>query len=78
LRNAVCRWWNWDITIERSVPLTLQYTNLDTTLQFQDDPSVPGTDNLLLTSTTHGRYMTTNNNGTTPPRQIGVTLRLDF
>jgi hypothetical protein len=38
-----------------------------------------GTDNLLLTSTTHGRYTTTNNNiGTTPPRQIGITLRLDF
>ena len=29
-----------------------------------------GTDNLLLTSTTHGRYTTTNTNiGTTPPRQ---------
>ena len=48
-------------------------------LQFQDDPSVPGVDNLLLTSTTHARYTTTNNNiGTTPPRQIGITLRLDF
>jgi hypothetical protein len=41
--------------------------------------SVPGVDNLLLTSTTHARYTTTNNNiGTTPPRQIGITLRLDF
>jgi hypothetical protein len=57
----------------------VQYTNLDTNLTFQDDSSVPGTDNLLLTSTTHGRYTTTNNNtGTTPPRQIGITLRLDF
>lgn len=34
---------------------------------------------LLLTSTTHGRDTFTNNNiGTTPPRQIGITLRLDF
>ena len=42
-------------------------------------PSVPGIDNLLLTSTTHGRYTSTNNNiGTTPPRQIGITLRPDF
>ena len=57
----------------------VQFTNLDTTLNFQDDPSVPGIDNLLLTSTTHGRYTSTNNNiGTTPPRQIGITLRLDF
>jgi hypothetical protein len=57
----------------------VQYTNLDTTLNFQDDPSVPGIDNLLLTSTTHARYTSTNNNiGTTPPRQIGLTLRLDF
>jgi hypothetical protein len=57
----------------------VQYTNLDTTLNFQDDPTVPGIDNLLLTSTTHARYTSTNNNiGTTPPRQIGLTLRLDF
>jgi len=57
----------------------VQFTNLDTTLNFQDDPSVPGIDNLLLTSTSHGRYTSTNNNiGTTPPRQIGLTLRLDF
>jgi hypothetical protein len=57
----------------------VQFTNLDTTLNFQDDPGTPGIDNSLLTSTTHGRYTSTNNNiGTTPPRQIGVTLRLDF
>ena len=57
----------------------VQFTNLDTTLNFQDDPSVPGIDNLLLTSTTTGRYTSTANNiGTTPPRQIGLTLRLDF
>ena len=38
-----------------------------------------GTDDLLLTSTTHGRYTTTANNlGTTPRRQIGITVRLDF
>ena len=57
----------------------VQFTNLDTNLTFQDDPAVPGVDNLLLTSTEHGRYTSTNNNiGTTPPRQIGITLRLDF
>lgn len=57
----------------------VQFTNLNTALTFQDDPAVPGLDNLLLTSTQHGRYTTANNNiGTTPPRQIGVTLRLDF
>ena len=37
-----------------------------------------GTDN-LLTSRTHGRYTTSADNiGTTPPRQIGNTVRLDF
>lgn len=57
----------------------VQFTNLDTTMNFQDDPSVPGIDNLLLTSTTHGRYTFTNSNiGTTPPPQIGIMLRLDF
>ena len=52
---------------------------MNTDLQFQDDPNVPGLDNLLLTSTDHGRYTTTNNNiGDHPPRQFGVTFRLDF
>jgi hypothetical protein len=81
-----------DVTLDRFQPLKVtevplapaisnmvQFTNLNTDLQFQDDPSVPGVDNLLLASTTHARYTTTNNNiGTTPPRQIGITLRLDF
>jgi hypothetical protein len=57
----------------------VQFTNLNTGLTFQDDPAVPGLDNLLITSTTHGRYTTANNNiGTTQPRQFGLTLRLDF
>ena len=51
----------------------VQFTRMVTNLQFQDDPTVPGMDNLRLNSTTHGRY-----DQTTPPRQIGVTLRLDF
>ena len=38
-----------------------------------------GTDNPLVTSTTYGRYTTTAINiGTAPPRQIGITVRLDF
>ena len=38
-------------------------------------PSGTGT----VSGTVTARYTTTNNNiGTTPPRQIGITLRLDF
>jgi len=36
---------------------TPQFTTLNTALTFQEDPSVPGLDNLLLTSTAHGRYV---------------------
>jgi hypothetical protein len=58
---------------------TVQFTNLNTTLTFQDDPNVPGVDNLLLTSTQHGRYTAPPNQmGTNPPRQFGLTVRLDF
>lgn len=53
-----------------------QFTNLNTTLQFADDPNVPGTDSLRLNSTEAGRY--TGNPGVNPPRQFGLTLRLDF
>lgn len=35
------------------------------------------TNDLLLTSTTHRNSTTANNIGTTPPRQIGITVRLD-
>ena len=52
---------------------TPQFTTLNTALTFRDDPSVPGLDNLLLTSTTHGRYTSAN-----PPREFGVTFRVDF
>jgi hypothetical protein len=56
-----------------------EFTNLNTTLTFQDDPNVPGLDNLLLTSTNHGRYTQPNNGtGTNPPRQFGVMARLEF
>jgi hypothetical protein len=85
--------WNWDLTLARrfavkaisrqaQVRLQLQlynifnaaeFTTMNTTLTFQDDPSVPGLDNLLLTSTNHGRYTAAN-----PPRQFGLTVRLDF
>jgi hypothetical protein len=86
--------WNWDLTLARRFPIpqlggnaqarvqlqlynvfnTAQFTNMNTALTFQDDPTVPGLDNLLLTSTNHGRYVTSTN----PPRQFGITLRLDF
>jgi hypothetical protein len=52
---------------------TPQFTTLSTGLTFADDPNVPGVDNLVLTSTTHGRYTASN-----PPRQFGITARLDF
>ena len=52
---------------------TPQFTTLNTGLTFQDDPNVPGLDNLLLTSTNHGRYTASN-----PPREFGVTFRVDF
>jgi len=57
---------------------TPEFTNISTALQFADDPNVPGVDNNLLTSTNAGRYVTSNNAGTNPPRQFGVTLRLEF
>jgi hypothetical protein len=86
-------WWNWDVTVARNfrVPQLgrdatlklqlqlynifnlVQFTTMNTNLTFQDDPAVPGVDNLLLTSTTHGRYT-----AAIPPRQFGVTVRLDF
>ena len=52
---------------------TAQFTTLNPTLQFLDDPNVPGVDNLLFQSTTHGRYTAAN-----PPREFGVTFRVDF
>ncbi|MCC7042337.1 MAG: hypothetical protein IT183_00605, partial [Acidobacteria bacterium] len=51
----------------------VQFTSMNTGLTFQDDPNVPGLDNLLLTSTNHGRYT-----AAIPPRSFGITLRLDF
>lgn len=58
---------------------TAQFTNLDTALTFQDDPNVPGVDNLRLTNTTAARYIVPNNGtGANPPREFGLTIRLDF
>jgi len=57
---------------------TREFTNLSTGLAFQDDPAVAGLDNNLLTSTTHGRYTQGNGAGTNPPRQFGVTIRMEF
>jgi hypothetical protein len=91
LRNP--GWWNWDVTFARRFPVPalgpdaqvrlqlqlynifnlVQFTSMNTGLSFQDDPNVPGLDNLVLTSTTHGRYTQA-----IPPRQFGVTFRLDF
>jgi hypothetical protein len=50
-----------------------QFTTMNTTLQFADDPNVPGTDSLRLNSTQQGRYTAGN-----PPRYFGITARLDF
>ena len=52
---------------------SVQFTSMNTNLQFQDDPAVPGLDNLLLTSTNHGRYT-----AAIPPRQFGITVRFEF
>lgn len=43
------------------------------TLAFQDDPAVPGLDNLLITTVNPFRYT-----AAIEPRQFGVTFRLDF
>jgi hypothetical protein len=51
----------------------VQFTTMNTTLQFRDDPNVPGTDNLILNTTNPGRYT-----AAIEPRQFGVTFRLDF
>ncbi len=58
---------------------TPQFTTLNTGLTFQDDPSVPGVDSLLQTSTNVGRYtVPAGGTGTNPPREFGVTFRVDF
>ena len=91
LRNP--GFWNWDLTLQRRFPIkaagrqmqarlqlqlynvfnTPQFNTLNTTLTFQDDPNVPGTDSLLLQSTLQGRYTASN-----PPREFGVTFRVDL
>ena len=87
-------YWNHDLTLARRFPFTkgartvnarvqlqlynifntAEFTTMSTGLSFADDPNVPGVDSLLLTSTTAGRYVTNTN----PPRQFGLTVRLDF
>jgi hypothetical protein len=51
----------------------VQFTTMNTQLQFRDDPNVPGTDNLILNTVNPGRYT-----AAIEPRQFGVTFRLDF
>jgi hypothetical protein len=51
----------------------VQFTTMNTALQFRDDPNVDGTDNLILNTTNPGRYT-----AAIEPRQFGVTFRLDF
>ncbi|MEO7274789.1 MAG: hypothetical protein ABIX28_09090, partial [Vicinamibacterales bacterium] len=51
----------------------VQFTTTNTALAFQDDPSVPGVDNLLLTTVNPFRYT-----AAIEPRQFGVTFRMDF
>jgi hypothetical protein len=51
----------------------VQFTSMNTALQFRDDPNVPGTDNLILNTTNPFRYT-----AAIEPRQFGVTFRLDF
>ena len=52
---------------------TPQFNQLNTALTFQDDPNIPGTDSLLLQTNPWGRYTAAN-----PPREFGITFRVDF
>jgi hypothetical protein len=84
LRNP--SWTNWDVTLAKRIPLPVgkngqarlqfqaynvfnqvQFTTIATNMQFT------GPNNSVLNSTNTGRYTQT-----TPPRQLGLTLRLDF
>jgi hypothetical protein len=51
----------------------VQFTDMNTQLQFRDDPNVDGTDNLILNTANPFRYT-----AAIEPRQFGVTFRLDF
>jgi hypothetical protein len=84
LRNP--SWSNWDVTLARRIPLHIgkgggarlqfqafnifnqvQFTTLNAAYTFT------GANNSVINSTQTGRYT-----ATTPPRQIGLTMRLDF
>jgi hypothetical protein len=84
LRNP--SWSNWDLTLAKRVPLPIgkdgharvqfqaynvfnqvQFTTLDFNYVFS------GTNNSVNSRSTTGRYT-----ATTPPRQLGLTMRLDF
>jgi len=85
LRNP--SWSNWDLTIARRFAVSqlgrnaaarlqmqlynvfnqVEWTTMNTTMQFN------GTNNVNLNSTQTGLYTAVN-----PPRQFGITLRLDF
>jgi hypothetical protein len=84
LRNP--SWSNWDVTFARRVPLHLgksgqarlqfQVFNIFNQVQFTTlnaNYTFTGPDNSIINSTETGRYT-----ATTPPRQIGLTMRLDF
>jgi hypothetical protein len=81
LRNP--SWSNWDVTLARRFPLTalsnsaqirlqiqaykVEFTTMNAGLQFT------GANNSVLNSANTGRYT-----AVIPPRQIGLTMRLDF
>jgi hypothetical protein len=79
-------WSNWDVTLAKRIPLHLgkngqvrlqfqaynvfnqvEFTTIGTTYQFS------GTNNSVNNNTQTGRYT-----ATTPPRQLGLTVRMDF
>jgi hypothetical protein len=58
-------WSNWDFTLAKRLPVP--FTTIGTTFTFT------GTNNSVNTNTRTGKYT-----ATTPPRQLGLTVRLDF
>jgi len=79
-------WSNWDLTLAKRIPVRIgkngqvrlqfqaynifnqvEFTTIGTTFQFS------GTNNAINNNTQTGRYT-----ATTPPRQLGLTMRMDF
>jgi hypothetical protein len=85
-------WSNWDVTLARRIPINMgrgagvrlqfqaynifnqtQFTNMDTNFVFT------GANNSVLNSANTGKYTAPGGSlGVTPPRQLGITVRLDF